>query len=95
MDIFRKMNYEYWTNKLRKVINHNPNNKIISISNVDYYQYWMEGPWAIVKYEDDTLYEVSCDSVENGVLSWYFNINTENGLAPDDDLKSYINANIF
>ena len=84
--------YHKVVDKLKLVINHKPNGKIVSIEPLEQekYQPWHEGPRTILKYDDGEFFEISCDSIEDEIINWYFKIDEYKTSIFLDD-KFYIN----
>jgi hypothetical protein len=91
--------YQTITNKLQYVINCSKNKKIISITPIYKEQIPQSQEFSHkgikIKYDDNQVYDLSCDSVEIGAIMWYYNIdNKKYTNCIDDEFQSYIKKHI-
>jgi len=85
---------------LRNVINYSKNKRIITIIPIQNkpYDEWDPREYkrgVIIKYDDNDILELSCDSIEAGVILWYYQIdNVYYTSYINEDFQKYIKKNL-
>ncbi len=95
-----KIYYASAIHPLKLVINHSANKKIISITPISDANYieWPSNEYKHkgikITYDTDETIDLSCDSIETGVIMWYYEIpNKKFTSYIDDNFQKYIKKN--